>query len=90
MKAWLEKASSIGAVVAAAACPVCFPKLALLGAVFGLGALGAAVFGGLYLFGSEAVTYIGFAGLVAASATEFWQRLRRKPAKNPRCVHPSA
>ncbi len=65
MKAWLEKASSIGAVV-------------------------AAVFGGLYLFGSEAVTYIGFAGLVAASATEFWQRLRRKPAKNPRCVHPSA
>ena len=30
---------SFGAVVAAAACPFCFPKLALLGALFGLGAL---------------------------------------------------
>jgi len=28
-------------VLAAAACPVCFPKLALLGALFGLSALGA-------------------------------------------------
>jgi mercuric ion transport protein len=37
----LEKIGSIGAVIAAAACPICFPKLALLGAVFGLGALGA-------------------------------------------------
>jgi hypothetical protein len=41
MKIHFEKISSIGAVVAAAACPVCFPKLALLGAVLGLGALGA-------------------------------------------------
>ena len=41
MKTILEKAGSVGAVVAAAACPVCFPKLALLGALFGLGALGA-------------------------------------------------
>ncbi len=41
MKIPLEKFGSIGAVVAAAACPVCFPKLALIGAVFGLGALGA-------------------------------------------------
>jgi len=41
LKPWLEKAGSIGAVVAAAACPVCFPKLALLGALFGLGAFGA-------------------------------------------------
>ena len=31
----------MGAVLAAAACPVCFPKLALLGALFGLGAFGA-------------------------------------------------
>jgi mercuric ion transport protein len=30
---------SFGAVVAAAACPFCFPKLALLGALFGLGTL---------------------------------------------------
>ena len=41
MRARLEKIGSIGAVVAAAACPVCFPKLALLGALVGLGALGA-------------------------------------------------
>jgi hypothetical protein len=41
LKPWLDKAGSVGAVVAAAACPVCFPKLALIGALFGLGALGA-------------------------------------------------
>ena len=41
MKLPLEKLGSAGAVIAAAACPICFPKLALLGAVFGLGALGA-------------------------------------------------
>jgi mercuric ion transport protein len=110
---------STGAVIAAAACPVCFPKLALLGALFGLGAFGAyesqlffaaqalaviavighglsylrhrnrwllagaiasgaAVFAGLYWAGSEALVYAGFAGLIAASATEFWTR-RRKP-----------
>ena len=119
MKAWLEKSSSIGAVIAAAACPVCFPKLALVGALFGLGALsayevqlfiaaqvlvgiavaghalayrrhrdrrllgaaaasGAAVFAGLYLFGWEPLVYAGFAGLVVASATDFWNRLRRE------------
>jgi hypothetical protein len=120
MKAWIEKASSVGAVVAAAAYPVCFPKLALLGALFGLGAFGAyesqlflaaqalvviavighalsylrhrnawllagaiagaaAVFVGLYWAGSEALVYAGFAGLVAASASEFRSRYR-KPA----------
>ena len=35
----LDKLGSFGAVVAAAACPVCFPKLALFGAIFGFGAL---------------------------------------------------
>ena len=120
MKTQLEKLGGIGSVIAAAACPVCFPKLAILGAFFGLGALGAyeyqlfiaaqalvavalvgqvlaylshrnawilgasllsgiAVFSGLYLAGSETLVYIGFAGLVAASATEFWNRRRRKP-----------
>lgn len=37
----LDKLGSVGAVVAAAACPVCFPKLAVLGALFGLGAFSA-------------------------------------------------
>lgn len=119
MKTHLEKIGSFGGLIAAAACPVCFPKLALIGALFGLGALGAyesqlfiaaqvlialavldhvlayrrhrkrwllglatasgaAVFGGLHLLRSEAVTYGGFAGLVAASATDFWGHYRRK------------
>ena len=123
MKGWLAKFSSAGAVVAAAACPVCLPKLALVGAFFGLGALGAyeyqffiasqilsmvavaghafayprhrdawrlgvalgggtAVFAGLYLFGGEILVYIGFAGLVLASATPFWNRLRRRACKS--------
>jgi mercuric ion transport protein len=37
----LEKLGSIGAVVAAAACPICFPKLAVVGTLFGLGAFSA-------------------------------------------------
>jgi MerC mercury resistance protein len=119
MKTYLEKIGGIGSVVAAAACPVCFPKLALIGALFGLGALGAyesalfaaaqilvavavlghalaylrhrrlgllvlgvgsgaAVFAGLYLLRSEAVVYAGFAGLVVASATDFWSRRAAK------------
>ena len=41
MKARLDRLGSVAAVVAAAACPVCFPKLALIGAVFGLGAFSA-------------------------------------------------
>ena len=41
MKTHLEKIGSFGGIIAAAACPVCFPKLALIGALFGLGALGA-------------------------------------------------
>lgn len=118
MKTWLEKLASSGAVIAAAACPVCFPKLALIGALLGLGGLGAyegqlflaaralvvvamvghglsylrhrnawllggaiasgaAVFAGLYWAASEALVYAGFAGLIAASATEFWNRHRR-------------
>ena len=39
MKNIAEKFGSLGAVFAAAACPICFPKLALFGALFGLGAL---------------------------------------------------
>jgi hypothetical protein len=119
MKTYLEKIDGFGAIIAAAACPICFPKLALLGAVFGLGALsayesqlliaaqvlvvlavlghalafrqhrkrwllgsgvlsGAAVFGGLYLLNSEAVTYTGLAGLAVTGATDFWARSRRR------------
>jgi hypothetical protein len=37
----LDKLGSAGAVFAAAACPICFPKLALLGGLIGLGAFSA-------------------------------------------------
>lgn len=115
MKPSLEKIGAWGSVLAAAVCPVCFPKLALIGALVGLGAFGAyestffaaaqvlvalavlghalaylrhrklwllalgvtsgtAVFAGLYALGSEAVIYAGFAGLLVASATDFWSR----------------
>lgn len=35
----LERSGTIGALAAAILCPVCFPKLALIGAALGLGAL---------------------------------------------------
>lgn len=117
MKTHLEKLGSFGSIVAAAACPICFPKLALIGAFFGMGGLGAyewqfliasqllvgvavagnvlaylrhrklwillvALFGGatffagLYVVGSEAVVYAGFAALVAGSTAELWGRVR--------------
>jgi hypothetical protein len=98
---------------------VCFPKLALLGTLFGLGAIsayesqffiaaqtlivvalaghvlsylrhrnswllgaavasGAAVFAGLYVLASEAIIYAGLAGLVATSASGFWNRFVRR------------
>ena len=34
---WMEKFGSAGAMIAALACPVCFPKLALIGVALGLG-----------------------------------------------------
>ena len=34
---FLEKFGTVGAVIAAAACPICFPKIALIGAAVGLG-----------------------------------------------------
>ena len=41
MKKLLEIAPSIGAVIAAAGCPICFPALAAVGSLFGLGAFAA-------------------------------------------------
>ena len=35
-----------------------------------------AVFGGLYVFGSETLVYIGLAGLVIGSLSNFWTRRR--------------
>jgi hypothetical protein len=60
LKTNLEKIGSIGAVVAAAACPICFPKLALIGAVFGLGALSA--FEYQFLIAAQALVALAVAG----------------------------
>jgi mercuric ion transport protein len=48
MKTYLDKVGGFGAILTAAACPACFPQLAALGAVFGLGALGSYE-GGIFL-----------------------------------------
>jgi len=37
---FLEKVGSIGAVIGALACPICFPKIAIVGAAIGLGVVG--------------------------------------------------
>ena len=39
MRAYLDKLGSVGSIISAAACPACFPQLAALGTLFGLGAL---------------------------------------------------
>ena len=39
MNLGLNKFGAFGTLIAAAACPICFPKLALIGALIGLGAL---------------------------------------------------
>jgi mercuric ion transport protein len=60
VKAHLEKLGGVGAVIAAAACPVCFPKLALIGALFGLGALGA--YESQIFIGVQILTLVAVAG----------------------------
>jgi hypothetical protein len=60
VKTYLEKIGGIGAVVAAAACPICFPKLALIGAFFGLGALSA--FEYQLLIAAQALVALAVAG----------------------------
>jgi hypothetical protein len=46
----IEKAGSIGAIIGALACPICFPKIAIIGSAIGLGVL--APFEGLSVFPS--------------------------------------
>jgi mercuric ion transport protein len=61
---FLEKFSSVGAVVAAAACPICFPKVALVGAVFGLAVF--APLEGFVAIGIQAFFLLAFVGQVLA------------------------
>lgn len=62
MRIKLENYGSLGAVVAAAACPVCFPKLALIGAFFGLGAL--AKYEAFFFYGAHVLVVIALLGHV--------------------------
>ena len=64
MKNTLEKFGSFGAIIAAAACPICFPKLALLGALFGLGAL--APFETAFFFGAQILVVLAVIGHVVS------------------------
>jgi len=51
---------SFGAIVATAACPICFPKLALLGAIFGLGAF--VKYEAAFFYGAQALIVIALIG----------------------------
>lgn len=64
VKVPLDKFGSIGALAAAAACPVCFPKLALIGAVFGLGAFSA--YEAQLVIAAQALVVLAVAGHVLA------------------------
>jgi mercuric ion transport protein len=56
----LEKLGTLGAVLAALACPICFPKLALIGAALGLGVL--APFEGYVVVAIQALFVLAFVG----------------------------
>jgi mercuric ion transport protein len=61
---WLEKFGTVGAVIAALACPLCFPKLALIGAAVGLGAF--APFEGTIAVGVQVLFVLALIGQVLA------------------------
>ena len=58
----LEKTGTVGAVIAALACPICFPKIALIGAAIGLGAL--APFEGYIAIGVQVLFILALVGQV--------------------------
>lgn len=58
----LEKTGTVGAVIAALACPICFPKVALIGAAVGLGVL--APFEGYIAIGAQVLFVLAFIGQV--------------------------
>lgn len=60
----IEKFGSGGAVLAALACPICFPKLAIIGAAVGLGTL--APYEGYASIAVQALVVLAFAGQVVA------------------------
>ena len=61
---FLEKFGTVGAVIAAAACPVCFPKVALVGAALGFGVFEP--FEGFIGIGVQALFLLALVGQVLA------------------------
>ena len=64
MKFQFEKLGTGGAILAAILCPVCFPKLAIIGAVLGLGAL--APFEGWFAAAAQGFLVLSLAGHIIA------------------------
>ena len=63
-QAFLDRFGTVGAVVAAAACPICFPKLALIGAVVGFGVF--APFEGYIAIAVQVLLVFAFIGQILA------------------------
>ena len=63
-RAFLDKFGTVGAIVAAAACPICFPKIALIGAAVGLGVF--AQFESYVAIGVQALFVLAFIGQILA------------------------
>lgn len=61
---FLDKLGSIGAILAAATCSVCFPFLALIGSAVGLGVFGK--YEGITLFIFQALVFIALIGNVVS------------------------
>src|SRR5215470_3932850 len=60
----VEKVGSIGAIIAALACPICFPKLALVGVAVGLGIL--APYEGYMAKGVQVLFLVALIGQIVA------------------------
>lgn len=60
----LEKIGVTGSLFAAAACPICFPKLAAIGAVFGMGVL--APFENYFFWGTQIFVLLTVIGQAVA------------------------
>jgi mercuric ion transport protein len=60
----IEKVGSIGAIIGALSCPICFPKFAIIGSAIGLGVL--APFEGYVAKGVQALFLIAFIGQLVA------------------------
>ena len=65
----LEKLGTFGALLAAILCPICFPKLALIGAALGMSVL--APYEGWFAAAAQALLVIALVGHVVA-----WRRHR--------------